>query len=114
MRPTQEGACRSLAGRAVYASPRVLTGRTVSEDYKLKHYTCNMPHTCMTLKNLAFLAFVGMILVLALVTFDLISDLGNVARGVVPAIRLFRDLIYTFAALCVTIFFFVFYRKQST
>jgi hypothetical protein len=65
----------------------------------------------MSVRNAAFLAFAGMILVSALRTFALFSDLFAIVRGLIPAIQLFTSLIYTFASLCVTVFFYVFYKK---
>ena len=66
----------------------------------------------MTLKNAAFLAFVGMALATALLPFELIENVLNVVRGLIPAVRVFSSLIFTFAAFCVAVFFFVFQRAQ--
>ena len=66
----------------------------------------------MTLKNAAFLAIVAMALATALLAFDLIEYVLNVVRGLVPAVKVFSSLIYTFAAFCVALFFFVFQRAQ--
>jgi hypothetical protein len=67
----------------------------------------------MTLKNAALLALIGTILVTALLTWDFVVDLLNVLNGLVPAVKLFSAIVYTFGALCVTVFFFVFHRAQS-
>lgn len=67
----------------------------------------------MTLKNAAFLALVGTILVTALLAWDLILNVLNVGRGLVPAVVLFSSLIYTFGALTVAVFFFAFHKSQS-
>jgi len=67
----------------------------------------------MTVKNAALLALIGTILVTALLAFDLIRNVLNVARGLVPAVALFSSLIYAFAALSVAVFFFVFHKAQS-
>jgi hypothetical protein len=67
----------------------------------------------MTFKNAALLALIGTILVTLLLVWDLIFNVLNVLRGLVPAVVLLRSLIYTFGALSVTVFFFVFHRKQS-
>jgi hypothetical protein len=67
----------------------------------------------MTLKNAAFLALIGTILVTALLTWDFVVDLLNVLNGLVPAVKLFSAIVYAFGALCVTVFFFVFHRAQS-
>jgi UPF0716 family protein affecting phage T7 exclusion len=66
----------------------------------------------MTLKNSAFLALIGTILVTALLVWNLIENVINVARGLVPAVALFSSAIYAIGAFCVAVFFFVFYRAQ--
>lgn len=66
----------------------------------------------MTLKNAAFLALVGTVLATALLAFDLIENLLNVLRGLVPAVKVFSSLIYAFAAFSVAVFFFVYHRAQ--
>ena len=67
----------------------------------------------MNLKNAAFLALVGMILVTILLVVGFINDALGVAQGVLPAVRLLGSLIYAFAGLTVTLFFYVFHRAQS-
>lgn len=66
----------------------------------------------MSLKNAAFLAAVGMIILTALALFDLFETIAGVLRSLIPAVTLFRAAIYAFASLTVTIFFFVFYKRQ--
>jgi hypothetical protein len=65
----------------------------------------------MTLRNAARLALVATILVAALRVWNLIFNVLNVARGLVPARVLFPSLIYAFAAFGVALFFYVFYRS---
>jgi hypothetical protein len=67
----------------------------------------------MTLKNAAVIALAGMLLLTVVWVVDLIFNISNVLGGLVPAVALFRSLIYAFAGLCVTIFFFVFYKAQT-
>jgi hypothetical protein len=67
----------------------------------------------MTVKNAAMLALIGTILVTALLAFDLIRNVLNVVRGLVPAVTLFSSLIYAFGAFSVAVFFFVFHKAQS-
>jgi hypothetical protein len=67
----------------------------------------------MTLKNASFLALIGTILVMALLIWDLIFNVTNVLQGLVPAVVLFRSLIYTFGAVSVAVFLFVFHKRQS-
>ena len=67
----------------------------------------------MTLKNAALLALIGTILVTVLLAWDLIENVLNVGRGLVPAVTLFSSLVYTFGAFSVAVFFFVYHRSQS-
>ena len=67
----------------------------------------------MSLKTACVLAFVGMFLLTALAVVDLIRDASGVARDVVPAIRLLRSFVYMFASATVTLFLYVFYKRQS-
>jgi hypothetical protein len=66
----------------------------------------------MTLKNAALLALIGTILITALLTWDLVFNVVNVLQGLIPAVVLFRSIIYTFGAFSVTVFFFAFHRAQ--
>jgi len=50
---------------------------------------------------------------MALLAWDLIVNVLNVGRGLVPAVILFSSLIYAFGAFSVAVFFFVFHKKQS-
>jgi hypothetical protein len=67
----------------------------------------------MTLKNAALLALIGSIPVTLLLVWDLISNVMNVLQGLVAAVVLLRSLICAFGALSVTVFFFVFHKKQA-
>ena len=67
----------------------------------------------MTLKGAAFLAFIGTLLVTALLVWDFVFSLLNVLRGLTPAVTVFSSLIYAFGALTVTLFFYVFQKQQS-
>jgi hypothetical protein len=67
----------------------------------------------MSLKNAASIALAGMLLLTVLLVVDLIFNVSNVLGGLVPAVTLVRSLVYAFASVCVTIFFFVFYKAQS-
>jgi hypothetical protein len=67
----------------------------------------------MTLKNAALFALIGTILITTLLIWDLIFNLLNVMRGLVPAMMLLSSLIYAFGALSVAVFFFVFHKAQS-
>jgi hypothetical protein len=67
----------------------------------------------MTLKNAAFLALLGTLLLTILLVAGLILDILNVARGLIPVTRMLSSLIHSFAALTVTVFFYVFHKSQS-
>ncbi len=66
----------------------------------------------MNLRNAAFLAAIGMIILTALLLFDFAENLIATLRSLIPAVTIFRSVIYAFASLTVTIFFFAFYRRQ--
>jgi hypothetical protein len=66
----------------------------------------------MTLKNAAFLALIGMILVTVLLAAGFISDVLNVARGLIPAMRLLTSFIHAFAALSMVVFLYAFHKAQ--
>jgi len=66
----------------------------------------------MTLKNAAFLALVGMVLVTILLIAGLIGDVLRVVRGFIPAMRVLTSFIYAFAGLSVVVFLYVFHKAQ--
>ena len=67
----------------------------------------------MTLKNVALLAFLGTLLLTIVVAFDFVNNVSGVLRDIVPLVAVLRSLIYLFASVCVTVFFYVFYKGQS-
>ncbi len=67
----------------------------------------------MTLKNAAFLALIGTLLLTVLVAIDFINTVSGVLHDLLPAVALVRSLVYLFASLCVTVFFYVFQRAQT-
>lgn len=67
----------------------------------------------MSLKTVAFVAFVAMLLVAALSVWNLIVDLLGVVQGLLPIMRLLSASIDAFAAVAVTLFFFVFQRRTT-
>ena len=66
----------------------------------------------MTLKNVALLAFLGTLLLTIVVAFDFVNTALGVLRDIVPAVAVLRSLIYLFASVSVTVFFYVFYRAN--
>lgn len=67
----------------------------------------------MTLKNAAFLALIGTLILTILLALDFIKTVSGVLSDVVPAMALLRSLVYLFASLSVTVFFYVFHKAQS-
>lgn len=66
----------------------------------------------MTLKNTAFLALVGMVLVTILLIAGLIGDVLGVVRGLIPTMRVLTSLIHAFAGLSVVVFLYAFHKAQ--
>jgi hypothetical protein len=67
----------------------------------------------MTLKNAALLALIGTLVLTILLVTSLITDVLNLLQGLIPATRVLSSLIYSFAALAVTVFFYAFHKAQS-
>jgi hypothetical protein len=67
----------------------------------------------MTLKNAAFLALIGTLLLTILLAVDFIKTVSGVLGDLIPAMALLRSLIDLLAGLSVTVFFYVFNRGQS-
>jgi hypothetical protein len=66
----------------------------------------------MKIKDAAFLALIGTILLAALLLVNLLFTALNVARGLVPAVTLFSSLIYAFSGVTVAVFLYVFHKTQ--
>ena len=67
----------------------------------------------MSLKNAATLAFIGTLLAAALLIWDFVFDVVNVAQGLIPLAKVFPALIYACAALSLTMFFYSFRKRSS-
>jgi uncharacterized Tic20 family protein len=67
----------------------------------------------MTLKNAAFLALVGMILLTVLLAAGCIVSVTGFLNGVVSAATMLASLIRVFATLTLAVFFFVFHKAQA-
>jgi hypothetical protein len=67
----------------------------------------------MSLKTVALLALIGMLLLTVLIAADLIKTVTGIMDDVIPAVALLRSVVYVLASLTVTVFFYVFYKKQS-
>jgi hypothetical protein len=80
---------------------------------RLQINTCQAHTPTMTVKNAALLAFIGTVLITALLVWRFVFTFLNVLRDLVPAVALFSSFIFAFGCFCVMVFFFVFYRAQS-
>ncbi|MBZ5582064.1 MAG: hypothetical protein LAQ30_07630 [Acidobacteriia bacterium] len=67
----------------------------------------------MSLKNAAFLALIGMLLLTILVAAHFLNAVVGLVRNLIPAVALLKSAIYLFASVCVTVFFYVFSRSQA-
>ena len=67
----------------------------------------------MILKNAAFLALIGMLLLTILLAANFINIVLSVARGLIPSMALLRSLTDLVTGLTVNLFFVVFNRAQS-
>jgi uncharacterized membrane protein len=66
----------------------------------------------MSLKNAALFALIGMMLLTVFLAVDFIDTILNVARGLVPAMKLPTAFVALLASVGLTVFFYVF-RKDS-
>lgn len=66
----------------------------------------------MNLKSGATLALVGTLLLTILFAADFVNTVLGVARDLLPALALVRSLIYLFASISLTVFFYLFSRAQ--
>jgi hypothetical protein len=66
----------------------------------------------MTVKGASLLALVGMLLLTIVMTWSFIRTIMAIVDGLLPALAFVSSLIYLFASLAVTVFFFVFYRRS--
>ncbi len=85
---------------------------TVTNSYSLA-WQAECSNTRVNLKSAAFLSLIGMVLLTVLVLVGFIRDASAVINGLIPAVRVVASLIYLFASLTVTVFFWVFYQRQS-
>jgi hypothetical protein len=66
----------------------------------------------MTLKNAAFLALLGALLLTIMLVMGCINDVLGVARGIIPPMKLLVSLIETFAGVSAVVFLYVVHRRQ--
>ena len=67
----------------------------------------------MTLKSASLLALIGTVLMTLLVAINFFNAIVGVSRGIVPAMELVPCLVYFFAGIAITLFFWVFSRSHG-
>jgi len=67
----------------------------------------------MNLKNAAFRARVGTVMLMVLSIAGFIFDVLNVLRDLIPATRLLPAFIYAFGDLSAVVFLYAFHKAQS-
>lgn len=66
----------------------------------------------MTLKTASLLALIGTLLLTVLCLVDFIHVVAGVLNGVIAALEFLRSLVYLFASLSLTLFFYAFHKAQ--
>ena len=66
------------------------------------------------MKNAALLATIGTAVLTILLLLKLVNDLLALMRGLIPGMVFLASLIYAFAAVTVVVFFYIFFRRQSS
>ena len=66
------------------------------------------------MKNAALLATIGTAVLTILLLLKLVNDLLALMRGLIPGMVFLASLIYSFAAVTVVVFFYIFHRGQSS
>jgi hypothetical protein len=67
----------------------------------------------MSLKNAALLAFIGMLFLAVLTAVHFVKIVSGILNNIVPALDFVPALIYLFASLTLSVFLFVFFRRES-
>jgi hypothetical protein len=67
----------------------------------------------MTPKSASLLAFIGTLLATALIAVHFFETIVGVFRGIVPAMAIVPCVVYLFAGIAVTAFFWVFNRSHG-
>jgi len=67
----------------------------------------------MTLKNAAFIALLGMVLLGILLLADFLKTVSGIMRDLVPMVALVRSSVYLLACLSLIVFFYVFHKRQA-
>ena len=67
----------------------------------------------MTLKSAAFFAFIGMTLLTVVCAVGVVRDISALLAGAIAPMVILQSLIHLLANLSVTVFLYVFYKRQS-
>ena len=67
----------------------------------------------MTLKNVAFFAFIGMTLLTVVCALGFVGDMSALLAGAIAPMMVLKSLIHLLANLSVTVFLYVFHKTQS-
>jgi hypothetical protein len=67
----------------------------------------------MTVKTASLLALIGTFLVTVIVAVNSFETIIGVARGIVPSMAIVPCVVYLFAAIAVTAFFWAFRQSQG-
>ena len=76
------------------------------------HLICVAYTPTMSLKNAAFLALIGTILLTLLALVDFINTASGVLRDLIPAVAFVRSLIILIGDLSLALFFYMFTRTR--
>lgn len=75
---------------------------------------CSNGHTSsMTLKNASVLTLIGTFMVTILVGVNFFNTILGVSRDIVPAMALLPCFVYFFTGVAMTVFFWIFSRRQD-
>ncbi|HEX3322247.1 MAG TPA: hypothetical protein VHR84_16190 [Terriglobales bacterium] len=66
----------------------------------------------MTLKSAALLAFIGMVVITAYLTWTFVVKVLHVLQGTEPPVVLFSSLIYAFGCFTLALFLFKFHKAE--
>jgi hypothetical protein len=67
----------------------------------------------MTLRQATLLALIATVLLTFLLAWDLVFNVLNVARGLVPAVIIISSFIHAFAAFGIAVFLYALHRTQK-
>jgi hypothetical protein len=78
----------------------------------MRFRSCGRIITTMSLKNAAFFALIGIILLTVLLAVGFVRDFSAFLAGAIAALALLKSGIHFLASLSVAVFLCVFYKNQ--